>query len=78
MATLIEQLEDARAEIRELKEQSDKLAEALKEANKILRVAINSYLEMQEFLAAPEADTCVSSNDFREALSNADKILEMK
>lgn len=50
----------------------------LLEANKILRDAIDHYLEVQKFLAAPEADTCVSSNDFIKALSSAGKILVEK
>ena len=35
---------------------------------KILVEAIQSYLEVQKFLAKPDDDNCVSSSDFRIAL----------
>ncbi len=40
----------------------------LTEQNKAMRLAIEHYLEVQKFLAAPDEDTCASSNDFRECL----------
>ena len=42
----------------------------------VLIESIENYLEVQKFLAEPEEDTCVSSDDFRQALEQAIKILE--